>query len=141
MVDRVEVAPVFVSATCEGELCRCGRAAVRKVGEEIPCDDPRPRRHNLTAYVCAEHYAEIMGPVGAEQVGMPIAAMQPAKTQVDEVRVENNKRLVEKARDLAYAGDFLPDDLGGAIGTMSLRNPDGPALLEIVKTIAALEGE
>jgi hypothetical protein len=59
----------FVSVTCGGEYCRCGEPAVRKVGEEIPCDDPCPRRHNLTAYVCARHYAELMGPLGGEHVG------------------------------------------------------------------------
>jgi hypothetical protein len=59
----------FVSITCEGERCHCGAPAVRKVGEEIPIDDPMPYRHNLTAYVCAAHYAELMGPLGAEHVG------------------------------------------------------------------------
>lgn len=60
---------VFVSATCGGETCHCGAPAVRKVGEEIPHDDPNPRRHNHTAYVCARHYAELMGPSGARSVG------------------------------------------------------------------------
>lgn len=52
----------FVSATCRGERCRCGEAATHKVGEEIAHDDPMPARHNLTAYVCCEHYQQIMGP-------------------------------------------------------------------------------
>lgn len=60
---------VFVSATCDGETCHCGAPAVRKVGEEISYDDPNPRRHNHTAYVCARHYAELMGPSGARSVG------------------------------------------------------------------------
>ena len=40
----------FISATCGGERCFCGAAAARKVGEEIPRDDPSyRRRHNYTA--------------------------------------------------------------------------------------------
>jgi hypothetical protein len=60
----------FVSKTCEGEKCYCGEPAVKKVGEEIPYDDPYPHRHNLTSYICAKHYAELMGPLGARQVGL-----------------------------------------------------------------------
>jgi hypothetical protein len=30
------------------------------------------------------------------------------------------------------SGDFSPDDLGGDIGTMSLRNPDGPEAAAII---------
>ena len=41
--------------------------------------------------------------------------------------------MIERARQLAFAGDFSPDDLGGDIGTMSLRNPDGPALFAIIE--------
>lgn len=53
------------SACCEGETCSmCGEPAAAKVGEEIFSDDPNPHRHNLTAYVCAEHFAQIMGPFG-----------------------------------------------------------------------------
>jgi hypothetical protein len=59
----------FVSKACGGERCHCGEPAVRKVGEEILFDDPMPRRHNLTAYICARHYAELMGPLGAQHVG------------------------------------------------------------------------
>lgn len=52
---------MFVSKTCEGERCFCGAPAVRKVGEEIPYDDPLPHRHNLTAYICAKHFKIIFG--------------------------------------------------------------------------------
>jgi hypothetical protein len=58
------------SKTCIGECCWCGAPAAKKVGEEIPFDDPNPNRHNLTSYVCAEHYAQLMGPLGAKQVGL-----------------------------------------------------------------------
>lgn len=51
----------FVSATCKGERCRCGAAATHKLGEEIPPDDPLPNRHELTAYVCCRHFAEVVG--------------------------------------------------------------------------------
>ena len=60
----------FVSETCEGELCWCGKPAVRKVGEEFAYDEPNPERHNLTRYICAYHFAELMGPAGARSVGI-----------------------------------------------------------------------
>jgi hypothetical protein len=51
----------FGSATCKGEVCSiCGAPAEHKVGEEIAFDDPNPQRHNLTAYVCHEHFQQIM---------------------------------------------------------------------------------
>jgi hypothetical protein len=43
--------------------------------------------------------------------------------------------LVARAKALAFALDLSPDDLGGDIGTMSLRNPDGPELFAIVEAI------
>jgi hypothetical protein len=58
----------FVSETCVGERCHCGEPAVRKVGEEIPHDDPNPARHNLTAYVCARHYVELFGDAARQQL-------------------------------------------------------------------------
>lgn len=61
---------VFISDTCAGETCWCGQPAVRKVGEEFAPDEPNPIRHNLTRYICAEHYAQLMGPAGARQVGL-----------------------------------------------------------------------
>jgi hypothetical protein len=61
---------VFVSETCEGEICWCGKPAVRKVGEEFAYDEPNPERHNLTRYICAYHFAELMGPAGARSVGI-----------------------------------------------------------------------
>lgn len=52
----------WVSATCGGETCSmCGQPATAKVGENISCDDPFRNRHNLTAYVCREHFAMIFG--------------------------------------------------------------------------------
>jgi len=51
-----------VSESCWGEICSmCGKEATHKVGEEIPHDDPSPNRHNLTAYVCCDHFSQIMG--------------------------------------------------------------------------------
>jgi hypothetical protein len=79
----------FVSKACGGERCHCGEPAVRKVGEEILFDDPMPRRHNLTAYICARHYAELMGPLGAQHVGYTRPPV-PDKQLTD---------VVEKCRD------------------------------------------
>lgn len=60
--------PHFVSAACGGEFCdmcveldQDAHHATHKVGEEIPHDDPNPVRHNLTTYVCCQHFRLIMG--------------------------------------------------------------------------------
>jgi hypothetical protein len=42
----------FVSKTCEGEHCPCGKPATHKIAEEIAFDDPTPDRHPLTMYIC-----------------------------------------------------------------------------------------
>jgi hypothetical protein len=59
----------FVSGSCVGEFCsacyqtaRVKVPAKHKLGEEIPFDDPNPRRHNLTAYVCCAHFRGVVGP-------------------------------------------------------------------------------
>jgi hypothetical protein len=92
MVEIISGEP-WISATCQGELCRCGRPAVRKIGEEIAFDDPFSFRHNLTAYVCAIHFAEILGPAAARQVGLETTeenAMIPKETAdlADELQAE-----------------------------------------------------
>ena len=52
----------FISESCKGEKCSvCGADATDKLGEEIQSDDPNPNRHNLTAYVCSEHFKMIVG--------------------------------------------------------------------------------
>lgn len=52
----------FVSACCEGEKCYCGELAEHKVEETVFDGDPFPYRHPYTAYMCHEHFREIMGP-------------------------------------------------------------------------------
>ncbi|MBO9710510.1 MAG: hypothetical protein J7521_20105 [Caulobacter sp.] len=59
----------FISGCCKGERCFCGEPAARKVEEVIFDDDPIQHRHPLTRYVCAGHFAQIMGPAGARSVG------------------------------------------------------------------------
>lgn len=68
---------IMPSRACVGEKCWCGAPAAKKVGEEVLFDDQEPHRHNLTSYVCAEHYAQLMGPLGAKQVGLT-AALNPS---------------------------------------------------------------
>jgi hypothetical protein len=72
------------SACCEGERCFCGAPADRKVEETIFDDDwsksddgpwgAMPKvlrnRHPLTAYVCFEHFAQMMGPAAIQQDAM-----------------------------------------------------------------------
>ena len=54
----------YVSKSCGGETCSvCDKPATHKLGEEIMWDDPNPARHNLTAYVCCEHWTMILGPL------------------------------------------------------------------------------
>ena len=50
----------FVSLSCQGERCWCGRTAEHKIEETIFADDPMPNRHPLTAYVCHGHFHELM---------------------------------------------------------------------------------
>lgn len=74
----------WISGCCDGEGCHlpgCDKPAFAKVGEEIMPDDPAPARHNLTAYVCEEHFAFIFGERGVhfrnrfiENKGGPSAA-------------------------------------------------------------------
>jgi hypothetical protein len=62
LLKEMEDKKYFVSGTCIGEICSvCGKDATNKLGEEIPYDDPHPHRHNLTAYVCREHFLMIVG--------------------------------------------------------------------------------
>lgn len=70
----------WVSATCGGERCSfvgCDFDAYAKVGEEIPFDDPNPKRHNLTAYVCRDHFIAIMGSYGVASRQRWIARKEP----------------------------------------------------------------
>lgn len=51
----------FISESCQGEVCSiCGMSAARKVGEEFFHDEPNPYRHNLTAYLCMDHFTRLM---------------------------------------------------------------------------------
>jgi hypothetical protein len=79
----------FVSACCRGEKCgMCLREGKKvepthKVGEEFFHDmteivpefgnvDPYEYfvRHNLTQYLCCEHFAAVMGPLAAQWCGI-----------------------------------------------------------------------
>lgn len=57
---------------CQGERCSmCGAQAWHKVGEEMFSSDPMPYRHNLTAYVCKEHFQQIMDRGGFTRTPQP----------------------------------------------------------------------
>jgi hypothetical protein len=70
---------MFVSASCKGEHCSiCGQPATRKVAEEFCHDDPtREYRHEMTAYVCADHFEMIMNR-GACKAGAHMPAIYVA---------------------------------------------------------------
>lgn len=91
------------SAACIGEICFCGRPAAKKIGEEILFDDPLPNRHNLTRYVCADHYAQIMGPLGARQVGLPEAMSTASQPPVGTVPYSDDHLGI----DQPYAEDAV----------------------------------
>ncbi len=58
----------FVSESCCGEFCWCGAPAEHKVEETIFADDPVQHRHGLTAYVCHEHFRQMMGPAADDRL-------------------------------------------------------------------------
>lgn len=61
MTEQTKDALEYVPLSCGGELCSmCGKPAHRKVGEELFHDDPQPYRLSLTAYVCLDHFNQIM---------------------------------------------------------------------------------
>lgn len=97
---------VMPSKACIGEKCWCGAPAAKKVGEEILFDDPIPTRHNLTTYVCAAHYAQMMGLLGAKQIGVDAALSVPPPPSSDaEVLQETDVR--EAIRKAKLAADFV----------------------------------
>lgn len=55
----------FRSDCCKGEKCWCGEDAVAKVREHIFFDDPNQNRHEFTAYICEDHFVQLMGPAAA----------------------------------------------------------------------------
>lgn len=62
----------FVSASCAQEFCRvCREPASHKLGEELAFDDPNPSRHNLTSYVCCNHFTMIVGTAAGCPVTIP----------------------------------------------------------------------
>ena len=61
--------PTWVSVCCKQEMCAlCGQPASAKVAEEIFFDDPFLLRHGLSAYVCASHFLQLMGPAGINYI-------------------------------------------------------------------------
>lgn len=57
----------FLSKYCQGEKCHvCKQPAYAKVEEVIFDDDPYQLRHPLTAYLCREHFTDIMGNRGLD---------------------------------------------------------------------------
>ena len=84
----------FVSATCHGEYCLvCGRDASHKIGEEIPPDDPDPHRHNLTAYLCCDHFGLVLGPAARMRCKTEVTAVQDIAREVLQGRKDAYQRL------------------------------------------------
>jgi hypothetical protein len=66
------------SASCRGETCACGAAAMHKIGEEIADDDPMPVRHNLTQYVCRDCFIRVLQPYADDQRPVDVRARNRA---------------------------------------------------------------
>jgi hypothetical protein len=62
-----------------------------------------PARHNLTCYICGPHYAQLMGPLGAKQVGME--AVRPPVGEEVVLRVRDAIRRVKEERHAPITGD------------------------------------
>lgn len=61
-MNKKQIKKDFVSGCCKGEKCGiCGKDATNKIAEVVFHDDPNPTRHELTAYVCKEHFNMIFG--------------------------------------------------------------------------------
>lgn len=59
--DNQNIIHEFISGCCIGEKCKiCGKDATNKLSEVIFYDDPNPIRHELTVYVCKDHFKVIM---------------------------------------------------------------------------------
>lgn len=67
----------FVSDACAGEKCWCGQRAVRKVEEVIFFDDPLPHRRPFAAYICREHFDQMMHPAVRLQALRLVARGEP----------------------------------------------------------------
>ena len=82
----------WISATCAGEFCSiCDEPAYAKVGEEISYDDPGPKRHNLTAYVCRAHFEAIMGKRGVHfRMRLIERGSGPSEATHDELNPESS---------------------------------------------------
>lgn len=61
----------FVSASLAQQVCSvCGKPATHKIGEEHGSDDRRRIFHNLTNWLCCQHFRMVIGPAavcGIEQ--------------------------------------------------------------------------
>lgn len=105
----------FVSGSCGGERCWCGRPAEHKVEETIFHDDPVPARHPLMSYICHEHFVQLMG----------------AFADVDPF---DNLRLVSKEEGLkSRTGQATPDEKRPSscmcgVGDEACPGPDGKPL-------------
>jgi len=90
---------------CQGERCSmCGAQAWHKVGEEMFSSDPMPYRHNLTAYVCKEHFQQIMDRGGFTRTPQPSVTsedfMDIAVHVMDAIRCLPTNTTIEEQTEL-----------------------------------------
>jgi hypothetical protein len=105
----------FVSRTCEGERCFCGQSAAHKVEESIAFDDPRPRRHPLTSYICHEHFRQIMRPAaerGRWRSCAPEEREQFYDREIAPVLLDLARRCQNNGLSIAAMVEWAPGETG-----------------------------
>jgi hypothetical protein len=78
----------FVSKSCIGEKCPCGKDAAHKIAESIPFDDPHPGRHGLSRYVCEDHFNQFL------RLYPQASALIVANADVGDIHVEDIANVV-----------------------------------------------
>lgn len=84
-----------------GEKCSvCKQLATHKIGEEFAADDPRAAGHNLTNYVCDEHFNMVICPYKYK----PKDLEEAAQVEVDKMPDTESVKTYQAVRDAFKAG-------------------------------------
>ena len=112
------------------EHCRCGKPASHKIGEEIPRDNPAAKlRHNFTAHVCCDCFAQIMGPAAKDRceslssslrVETEVAANEDGKAKANRRAIAAYPMLIEVLQEVALA-PWPDSDLASLMETLRAR--------------------
>jgi len=84
-----------------------GKEATNKIGEEIQSDDPLPNRHNLTRYVCKQHFELIFKAFLVKEIS-PEAEAKTAEA-TEKFKVDPSK-VIRKAPIFIYENKSEPEE-------------------------------